>query len=75
MNIVHDENTMHQDDRMSYANPRRYRGRPVNASATTAVRHRGGPDQSQQMRLIGLALCIVSAVVTLLSAALIAIRF
>jgi hypothetical protein len=75
MNIVQEENTMRQDDRMSYANPRWYGGRPVHIRRAMAGSDRAMADQSQQMRRIGFAVCIASAAITLLSAALIAIHF
>ena len=75
MNIVHEENTMQQDNRMSFANPRWYGGRPVQTRQTMARSDRMMADQSQQMRRIGFAVCMVSAAITLLSAALIAVRF
>jgi hypothetical protein len=74
MNFVPDENAIESDDRMSYPDPRWCAGRPVRMRRPVSRGDQVLSDRSQQMRRIGLAMCVVSATVTVLSAALIAVR-
>jgi hypothetical protein len=73
MNIVPEQNAIRSDDRMSYSNSERY-AKPRYRSGRTATSGDQVVDaQDQQMRKVGLVMCLASAILTLASAALIAI--